>query len=55
MTMYTADKRALEGDENFVDFITGLHDVFVIEDADHLHDKPAKHRQHRRCQQLLCR
>jgi hypothetical protein len=34
--MYTADKRALEGDEIFVDFITGSHDAFVIEDADHL-------------------
>lgn len=34
--MYTADKRALEGDEIFVDFITGEHDAFVIEDADHL-------------------
>ena len=36
MAMYTADKRALEGDEIFVDFITGLHDAFIIEDADHL-------------------
>jgi len=36
MAMYTADKKALEGDEIFVDFITGHHDVFVIEDADHL-------------------
>jgi len=26
----------LEGDEIFVDFITGLHDAFIIEDADHL-------------------
>jgi hypothetical protein len=34
--MYTADKNALEGDEIFVDFITGLHDAFIIEDADHL-------------------
>jgi hypothetical protein len=34
--MYTADKRALENDEIFVDFITGSHDAFVIEDADHL-------------------
>ena len=34
--MYTADKRALEGDEIFVDFITGVYDAFVIEDADHL-------------------
>ena len=36
MAMYTADKNALEGDEIFVDFITGVHDAFVIEDADHL-------------------
>jgi hypothetical protein len=35
MAMYTADKTALESDEIFVDFITGLHDAFVIEDADH--------------------
>lgn len=34
--MYTADKHALESDEIFVDFITGSHDAFVIEDADHL-------------------
>jgi hypothetical protein len=34
--LYTADKRALENDEIFVDFITGSHDAFVIEDADHL-------------------
>jgi ATP-dependent 26S proteasome regulatory subunit len=36
MVMYTADKRALENDEIFVDFITGSHDAFVIEDADHM-------------------
>lgn len=34
--MYTADKKALENDEIFVDFITGSHDAFVIEDADHM-------------------
>lgn len=34
--MYTADKRALENDEIFIDFITGVHDAFVIEDADHM-------------------
>ncbi len=34
--MYTADKRALGGDEIFVEFITGSHDAFVIEDTDHL-------------------
>lgn len=34
--LYTADKKALAQDEIFVDFITGSHDAFVIEDADHL-------------------
>ena len=34
--MYTADRRALSTDEVFVDFITGTHDVFVIEDTDNL-------------------
>jgi hypothetical protein len=34
--MYTADTRVLENDEIFVDFITGFHDAFVIEDADHM-------------------
>ena len=34
--LYTCDKRALENDEIFVNFITGEHDAFVIEDADHL-------------------
>jgi hypothetical protein len=34
--MYTADKRALESDQIFVEFITGDHDAFVIEDADHM-------------------
>jgi energy-coupling factor transporter ATP-binding protein EcfA2 len=34
--MYTGDKRALENDEIFVSFITGTHDAFVIEDADHI-------------------
>jgi hypothetical protein len=32
--MYTADKRALSSDEIFVQFITGTHDAFVIEDSD---------------------
>ena len=36
MVLYTGDKRALENDEIFVNFITGQHDAFVIEDADHL-------------------
>lgn len=34
--MYTADQRALRTDEIFVEFITGSHDAFVIEDTDHL-------------------
>ena len=34
MVMYTADKRALASDEIFVQFITGSHDAFVIEDSD---------------------
>jgi hypothetical protein len=34
--MYTCDKRALENDEIFVSFITGSHDAFVVEDADHV-------------------
>jgi hypothetical protein len=34
--MYTADKKSLENDEIFIDFITGSHDAFVIEDADHM-------------------
>jgi hypothetical protein len=34
--MYTGDRRALESDEIFVEFITSSHDAFVIEDADHL-------------------
>jgi hypothetical protein len=34
--LYTADRRTLETDEIYVDFLTGEHDAFVIEDADHL-------------------
>ncbi len=34
--MYTTDKRALAGDQMFVQFTTGTHDAFVIEDTDHL-------------------
>jgi ATP-dependent 26S proteasome regulatory subunit len=40
--MYTADRRALENDSIFVDFITGEHDAFVVEDADHLLESRAK-------------
>lgn len=34
--LYTADRRALENDAIFVEFITGAHDAFVVEDADHV-------------------
>ncbi len=34
--LYTGDMKALAGDEMFVRFITGTHDAFVVEDADHL-------------------
>ncbi len=34
--MYTADRRALDNDEIFIEFITGSHDAFVVEDADHI-------------------
>jgi len=32
--MYTTDKRALASDGMFVQFVTGSHDAFVIEDSD---------------------
>lgn len=35
-SLYTGDKKTVESDEIFVQFITGWHDAFVIEDADHL-------------------
>ena len=34
--LYTGDMKALASDEIFVKFITGTHDAFVVEDADHL-------------------
>jgi SpoVK/Ycf46/Vps4 family AAA+-type ATPase len=34
--MYTADRRTLDHDETFVQFITGSHDALVVEDADHM-------------------
>ena len=34
--LYTADRAVLSGDEIFLNFITGSHDAFVVEDADHL-------------------
>jgi hypothetical protein len=33
--LYTGDLKALASDEIFVKFITGRHDAFVVEDADH--------------------
>ena len=34
--LYTGDIKALAMDEIYVKFITGTHDAFVVEDADHL-------------------
>jgi len=34
--LYTADRKVLTSDTIFVDFVTGSHDAFVIEDADYL-------------------
>jgi hypothetical protein len=34
--LYTGDMKALAGDAIFVKFITGVHDAFVVEDADNL-------------------
>jgi len=34
--LYTGDKKTMESDQIFVAFITGWHDAFVVEDADHL-------------------
>lgn len=34
--LYTADRKVLTSDGIFVDFVTGSHDAFVIEDADYL-------------------
>jgi ATPase family associated with various cellular activities (AAA) len=36
MVLYTADRRALDDGEIYVDFLTGEHDAFVVEDADYL-------------------
>jgi hypothetical protein len=33
--IYTADGPTLENDELYVEFLTGAHDAFVIDDADH--------------------
>ena len=34
--LYTADRRSLESDRIFMQLITGEHDAFVVEDADHI-------------------
>jgi len=39
--LYTTDTRSLENDEIFVEFVTGGHDAFVVEDADHILDARA--------------
>jgi hypothetical protein len=36
VALYTGDMKAVACDELFVKFITGSHDAFLIEDADHL-------------------
>jgi len=36
VALYTGDMKAVACDEVFVKFITGFHDAFIIEDADHL-------------------
>ena len=47
--LYSGDRAVWEGDEIFVEFLTGDHDAFLIEDADHLitprsHGNQALHR-----------
>ena len=44
--LYTGDMRTLESDGIFVRFITGTHDAFVVEDADHLLKPRADGNQH---------
>lgn len=34
--LYTGDKKTMENDEIFVDFVTGNDEVFIIEDADYI-------------------
>lgn len=34
LAMYTSDERVLQRDEMFMEFLTGPHDVLVVEDAD---------------------
>jgi ATPase family associated with various cellular activities (AAA) len=44
--LFTGDKKALESDEIFVNFLTGACDAFVVEDADHLLQPRAKGNDH---------
>ena len=44
--LYTGDMKALASDEIYVRFITGSHDAFVVEDADHLLKPRADGNQH---------
>ena len=44
--LYTGDMEALASDEIYVKFITGGHDAFVVEDADHLMKPRAEGNEH---------
>jgi hypothetical protein len=44
--LYTGDTGALENDQIFLEFITGDHDAFVVEDADHVLASRANGNQH---------
>ncbi len=44
--LYTGDMKVMENDEMFVKFITGYHDAFVVEDADHMLKPRADGNQH---------
>jgi ATPase family protein associated with various cellular activities (AAA) len=44
--LYTGDMKALASDEIYVKFITGTHDAFVVEDADHLLKPRANSNEH---------
>lgn len=46
LALYTGDAHALGTDEIFARFITGTHDAFVVEDADHLLKPRADGNQH---------
>ncbi len=44
--LYTGDTHALENDQLFLEFLTGEHDAFVVEDADHVLASRANGNQH---------